>query len=73
MLLETHVLEWPAGLGAEGGYGRRVRVDLLHRLHEERKYGSLDLLQRAIAQDTDEARAWLGAHPAQPAQPALQA
>jgi riboflavin kinase/FMN adenylyltransferase len=72
VLLETHVLDWPADLGPEGGYGRRVRVDLLHRLHEERKYDSLDVLQRAIAQDTDEARAWLGAHPAQPAHLAIQ-
>ena len=67
VLLETHVLDWPAGLGPEGGYGRRVRVDLLHRLHEERKYDSLEVLQRAIAQDTEDARAWLAAHPAQTA------
>jgi riboflavin kinase / FMN adenylyltransferase len=67
VLLETHVLDWPAELGPEGGYGRRVRVDLLHRLHEERKYDSLEVLQRAIAQDTEDARAWLATHPAQTA------
>jgi riboflavin kinase/FMN adenylyltransferase len=63
VLLEVHLLDWPDALGLEGGYGRCVRVDLLHRLHEERKYDSLDVLQRAIAQDTDEARAWLTANP----------
>jgi riboflavin kinase/FMN adenylyltransferase len=62
VLLEVHLLDWPAELGPEGGYGRLVCVDLLHRLHEERKYGSLDVLQQAIAQDTDDARAWLASH-----------
>jgi riboflavin kinase/FMN adenylyltransferase len=64
VLLEVHLLEWPAACGAEGGYGRCVRVDLLHRLHEERKYGSLDTLRAAIAQDTTDAAAWLRANPA---------
>jgi riboflavin kinase/FMN adenylyltransferase len=63
VLLEVHLSEWPAELGTEGGYGRLVSVDLLHRLHEERKYGSLDVLQQAIAQDTDDARVWLASHP----------
>jgi riboflavin kinase/FMN adenylyltransferase len=62
VLLETHLLDWPAALGPEDGYGRCVRVDLVHRLHEERKYDSLDVLQRAIAQDTEEARAWLASN-----------
>ncbi len=61
VLLEVHLLDWPAELGLEGGYGRCVRVDLLHRLHEERKYDSLTVLQQAIAQDTADARAWLAA------------
>ena len=35
VLLETHCLDWPAALGAEGGYGKLVRVELLHKLHDE--------------------------------------
>jgi riboflavin kinase/FMN adenylyltransferase len=60
VLLEVHCLDWPAGLAEEGAYGQRVSVNLLHKLHDERKYGSLDELQAAIAQDTADARAWFG-------------
>lgn len=63
VLLEVHCLDWPAELGAEGGYGRRVRVDLLHKLHDELKYPTLDALRAGIARDTAEARAWFGARP----------
>ena len=61
VLLETHCLDWPEALGAEGGYGRCIRVDLLHKLHDERHYGSLDALRDGIAQDEVDARAWLAA------------
>jgi len=63
VLLEVHCLDWPAALGTEAGYGRVLQVDLLHKLHDERKYDSLDQLQTAIAQDTADATAWLAAHP----------
>ena len=59
VLLEVHVLDWPAALGSEGGYGRRISVRLLHKLHDERKYDSLEALQAAITQDTADARSWL--------------
>ena len=65
VLLETHCLEWPAALGADGGYGRVVRVELLHKLHDERKYASLDALREGIAVDVLDARAWFGRGPAQ--------
>jgi riboflavin kinase / FMN adenylyltransferase len=61
VLLETHCLDWPAALGPEGGYGRVVRVELLHKLHDERKYDSLAALRDAIAQDVAQARAWFAA------------
>jgi riboflavin kinase / FMN adenylyltransferase len=64
VLLETHCLEWPAELGADGAYGRLVRIDLLHWLHAERKYDSLDALRSAIARDEADARAWLSGVPA---------
>ena len=62
VLLETHVLDWPATLDAEAGYGRLIRVELLHWLHEERRYASLEVLRQAIAADTAAARAWWQGH-----------
>ena len=59
VLLETHCLQWPAHLGAEGGYGKIIRVELLHKLHDERQYASLEALQQGIHQDCEDARAWL--------------
>src|SRR5690606_4224756 len=38
VLLETHCLQWPADLGPEGGYGKIIRVELLHKLHDELHY-----------------------------------
>ena len=58
VLLETHCLEWPAGLGEEGAYGKIIRVELLHKLHDELKYDSLDALKAGIARDCEEARAF---------------
>jgi riboflavin kinase/FMN adenylyltransferase len=59
VLLEVHVLDWPAGLGAEGGYGKLVRVELLAKLRNEACYDSLAALAAAIGRDRDDARAWL--------------
>ncbi len=61
VLLETHVLDWPAALGPESGYGQVLRVELLHKLHDERRYDGLDALRAGIAQDTADARAWFAA------------
>ena len=58
VLLEVHCLQWPSTLGTEAAYGRCVRVDLLHKLHDELKYESLDALRVGIQRDTAEARAW---------------
>jgi riboflavin kinase / FMN adenylyltransferase len=58
VLLETHCLEWPAHLGGEGAYGKIIRVELLHKLHDELKYDSLDALTQGIAKDCDDARAF---------------
>ena len=62
VLLETHCLQWPAHLGAEGAYGKIVRVELLHKLHDELAYDSLDALTTGIARDCADARAWFLAH-----------
>ena len=58
VLLETHCLDWPADLGPEGGYGKIVRVELLHKLHDELRYTSLDALTAGIARDLEDARAF---------------
>ena len=58
VLLETHCLDWPAHLGDEGGYGKIIRVELLHKLHYELKYDGLDALMQGIHRDCADARAW---------------
>jgi len=69
VLLETHCLDWPDALlsSLPGGeaYGKIIRVDLLHKLHDELKYDSLDALTRGIAKDCNDARAFFAALPAQ--------
>jgi riboflavin kinase/FMN adenylyltransferase len=58
VLLETHCLQWPEQLGAEGAYGKIVRVELLHKLHDELKYDSLVALTAGISQDCLDARTY---------------
>jgi riboflavin kinase/FMN adenylyltransferase len=58
VLLETHCLEWPDSLGVDGGYGRCVRIELMHKLHDERRYASMQALRDGIAHDEAAARAW---------------
>lgn len=66
VLLEVHCLHWPDSLGAEAGYGQLLRVELLHKLHDERRYPSLAALQAGIAQDEADARAWWAARASSP-------
>ncbi|MDD5472214.1 MAG: bifunctional riboflavin kinase/FAD synthetase [Sideroxydans sp.] len=61
VLLETHCLDWPTHLGSEGAYGKIIRVELLHKLHDELKYNSLDALTAGIRQDCQDARAYFDA------------
>ena len=63
VLLETYCLDWPASLGDDGGYGKIIRVELLYKLHDELKYDGLDALQKGIAKDCDEARAYFASTP----------
>ena len=58
VLLETYCLDWPAELGLDDGYGKIVRVELLHKLHDELKYDGLDALKKGIAKDCEDARAY---------------
>ena len=65
VLLEVHCLSWPDGLGAEGGYGRLVSVELLHKLRDEARYDGLEALTAAIRNDAVNAASFLAAHAAQ--------
>lgn len=56
VLLEVHCLEWP--LGNADAYGLLVQVELLHKLHDEQRYASLDALRDGIAADVADARRW---------------
>ncbi|ACB33506.1 riboflavin biosynthesis protein RibF [Leptothrix cholodnii SP-6] len=58
VLLETFCFDWPAQLGAEGGYGKIARVELLCKLRDEARYDGLDALTAAIGQDIANARAY---------------
>jgi riboflavin kinase / FMN adenylyltransferase len=65
VVLEVYCLDWPRSLGSEGGYGKIVRVELLHKLRDEERYDGLPALTTAIRKDVDDARAYLAAHAAQ--------
>jgi riboflavin kinase/FMN adenylyltransferase len=58
VLLEAHVFDWPPGLGNDGGYGRLVQVQLLHKLHDERRYDTMAALRAGIEADALAARRW---------------
>jgi riboflavin kinase/FMN adenylyltransferase len=63
VLLEAHCLQWPDSLDAEAGYGRCIKVELLHKLHDELRYDSMDALRAGIARDTSDARTWFARQP----------
>ena len=56
VLLETYCLDWPQSLGIDSGYSKIIRVELLHKLHDELKYDGLDALKKGIAKDCGDAR-----------------
>ena len=64
VLLETHCIDWPASIGAEGAYGKIIRVELLRKLHDELKYDGLESLTTGIAKDCSDARAFFAQSPA---------
>lgn len=58
-LLEVYLLDFAADL-----YGRRIRVEFLHRFRDELKFADLDALTRQIALDVDAGRAFFAARDA---------
>jgi riboflavin kinase / FMN adenylyltransferase len=63
VLLETHILDWPVSLSQEHGYGKIIRVELLHKLHDELKYDGLNALTQGIARDVVAAREYFASTP----------
>lgn len=61
VLLEVHCFDWPSSLGKEGGYGKIVRVELLHKLRDEARFDGLEALQAAIHKDIADARGFFEA------------
>ncbi len=55
VLLEVHLFDFAGSL-----YGKRVRVEFLHKLRDEEKYDDMARLAAAIAADARAARAWFG-------------
>ncbi len=53
-VLEVHLFDFKAEI-----YGRRVRVDFLHKLRDEEKYPDLDTLVAQIRRDVDNAKQFL--------------
>src|SRR5207248_11471501 len=53
--LEVHLLDF-----AHDIYGRRLRVEFVHRLREERRFPGIEALQAQITQDVMQARSLLG-------------
>ena len=53
-VLEVHLFDFNADI-----YGRRVRVDFLHKLRDEAKYPDLDSLVAQIRRDVDNAKHFL--------------
>ena len=56
-VLEVHLFDFSSEI-----YGRRVRVDFLHKLRDEEKYPDLDTLVAQIRRDVDNAKRYLAQH-----------
>ena len=56
-VLEVHLFDFNADI-----YGRRLRVDFLHKLRDEAKYPDLNTLVAQIGRDVDNAKHYLNTH-----------
>ena len=54
--VEAHLLDFDGDL-----YGRRLRLEVLHRLRDERRFESIEALKAQIATDIAQTRALLEA------------
>jgi len=55
--LEVHLFDWQ-----QECYGAHLRVHFLHKLRQEQRFESFDVLTAQIRRDADDARAWHAAH-----------
>jgi len=56
-LLEVFLLDW-----SEPIYGKRVRVEFMHKIRDEARYPDLDTLTRQIRSDVEDARNYFASH-----------
>lgn len=52
-LLEIHLFDFDQNI-----YGRYINIDFLHKLRDEEKYDSVEILKQKILQDIEDARSW---------------
>ncbi|MCO1334823.1 bifunctional riboflavin kinase/FAD synthetase [Microbulbifer sp. OS29] len=57
-LLEVNLFDFSDDL-----YGRELSVEFCHKLRDEEKFASLEILKTRIAQDIDDAKAWFAQNP----------
>ncbi|MEO6929083.1 MAG: bifunctional riboflavin kinase/FAD synthetase [Casimicrobiaceae bacterium] len=57
-LLEVHVFDFDEPI-----YGKRISVELLHKLRDEARYATLEALTSQIRTDVAQARDWFSTHP----------
>jgi len=57
-LLEVNLFDFSGDL-----YGRELAVEFCHKLRDEEKFDSLDILKARIAQDIEDAKAWFAENP----------
>lgn len=58
LLLEVHLFDFNENI-----YGRRIRVEFVHKLRDEAHFASLELLTAQIDRDAQAARRWFAEHP----------
>jgi len=58
LLLEVHLFDFNENI-----YGRRIRVEFVHKLRDEANFASLELLTAQIDRDAQAARRWFAEHP----------
>ncbi|MFA0810503.1 bifunctional riboflavin kinase/FAD synthetase [Microbulbifer epialgicus] len=59
-LLEVNLFDFSGNL-----YGRELAVEFCHKLRDEEKFASLDILKARIAEDIDDAKRWFAENPRQ--------
>jgi len=56
-LLEIHLLDFDEQI-----YGKHLQINFLHKIRDEEKYDTMDVLKARIEKDIEETRDWFAAH-----------